>query len=109
MMRSPPPKRRPVADRDQHRVERQLLAVEVEGVVQRLEDAQLGQGREVVAHLALGPGHPVGALVDHRVEAGRQHGREVLAAAPGQVDLSWSCPLITASAAATGSLRGRSK
>ncbi len=44
--------RRAVADRDQHRVELPTLAVELERVGQRLEDPQLGQGRQVVAHLA---------------------------------------------------------
>ncbi len=83
-------------------------AVEVERVRQRGEGAQLGQGRQVVAHLPLRPGHPVRAFVDDRVEAGRHHGGVVAGSEPGQVE--GAAPALARratirSAAASGSVR----
>ena len=77
---------RPVAHGDEHRLHLARCPVELERVGQRLEDPQLGQGGEVVAHLPARPRHRVGPFVDLRVEAGRQDGDEVLGAGAGQVD-----------------------
>ena len=109
MIRSPPPNDGPLPTATSIASSASVRAVELEGVGQRLEGAQLGQGGEVVAHLALGPGHPVGALVDDGVEPGGEHGDEVLSPAAGQVDRARRRPAITRSAAASGSLRGMSK
>ena len=78
--------RRAVAHGDQGRLEPLLRARRCRRRTGSAEGAQLGHGREVVAHLALGPGHLVGPLVDDRVEAGGQHGDEVRRADPGEVD-----------------------
>ena len=92
VIRSPPPKEGPLPTATSIASRVRLRAVEVERVVQRLEHPQLGQGGEVVAHLALGPGHPVGPLVDQRVEAGGQHRREVLGRRTGPGRPSGSRP-----------------
>jgi len=61
-------------------------AVELERVGDGAEGAQLGQGGQVVAHLAARPRHRVGALVDDRVEPRSHDGQEVAVTAAGEVD-----------------------
>ena len=107
VIRSPPPNDGPLPTATSIASTLAHLAVELEGVGQRLEDPQLGQRRQVVAHLAARPGHRVGALVDHRVEAGGQHGHEVRAPRCGPGRSAGSGEPTTTSAAACGSLRGQ--
>ena len=54
----------------------ELLAVERQPERQQPQLGQLGDHRHVVAHPAVRPAHPVGAVGDQRVEAGRHHGAE---------------------------------
>ena len=85
-IRSPPPNDGPLATATSIASSWQLLTVEVDLVVERLERPQLGDRGQVVAHLAARPGHLVGALVDDRVEPGGEHGHEPAVAGSSQVD-----------------------
>ncbi|GFJ94616.1 hypothetical protein Prum_082580 [Phytohabitans rumicis] len=62
-----------VADREQHRVDALLLAVQAQHVPPGLEPDHLDEDGQVVPARPARPAHPVGALVDDGVEPGGEH------------------------------------
>ena len=86
VMRRPPPNDGPFPTATSIASSGDLPVVELQGVRQRLEDPQLGERGDVVAHLPLRPGHPVGPLVDDASKPAASTVTKYCRAAPGEVD-----------------------